>query len=164
MPEAELTDATARTHRTTQPNDGTRPCADTPELAISIAWRRMLTPNDVGDVLSVRQGLVDHRHGVAGVAVVEPDRADAGVRLERSRGHSCRMRVHARGRCRRRRPASPSLRRPCTHARVGRGAVRRVERGAAALGASPSFRHSNRVCTTSTSSPDAPHRVPSCRR
>ena len=94
----------------------------------------MLTPKHSGAVVSVRQGLVDHCHCIAGVAVVEPDRAYASVRLERSlvTGSTCastpRSAVAVVGQ-----PALRSAGRARSR-EVGRRAVRPVERVAAALG------------------------------
>ena len=107
----------------------------------------MLTRRETRRLCLVRGGVVDDCHCIACVAVVEPDRADAGVRLE------CGVITGSTSASTPRRAVAvvghPALR-SAGRARsgdVGRRAVRRVERVSAALRASPSSRHSNRVCT-----------------
>ena len=115
----------------------------------------MLALDETRRLCSGRGG-VDDCHRIAGVAVVEPDCAHPGVRLERSvvtgsTSASTPRRAVAV-------VSQPALRSAGrAHSRpVARGAVRRVEGVAPALRASLSFRHADRVRTTSPMSSGRP--------
>ena len=115
-------------HGTARPNCRTesRAKAQTASARTASRSRRGDAAREMTGPRSVRGGVVDDCHCIAGVAVVESDRRRG--RTSRARcGHRLRMCVDVRVRCRRRRLASPSLRRLCALARSR--STRRSTRG-----------------------------------